>query len=510
MSKLIQSIGQSRPIDLVPQGSYLTAVSFDQSGDFIATGQRNGMINVYERRPQDTGETNADQSFDGNSSPQQETAFSYEAYTSFKSHEPEFDYLKSLEIEERINRIVWCPPTGSSRLLLSTNDKTIKLWRLNQSRNKQYASSHSHSEKTRTSSSSSSSSSSKTNGRTSSSHEDDSEEDDDTSSKEVENELVLTLPQPSSIREEVRTKTKKVYANAHAYHVNSISMNSDGETFLSADDLRILWWNLEVNDRAYNIVDTKPEHMEDLTEVIMTAKFHPSHCHTFAWTSSRGRIFVADTRERALCDQTSIVLGDQNNGTSSSSNSAVSSLFTEIISSASDIQFLPSDPHILSRDYMTLKLWDMRFEKGPILTFAVHDQIKDLLPDLYDSDNIFDKFQVALSSDGRKIATGSYNSNTMVFDRDAYLGGEGEGRGSEENSTLDRRPFSPPSSSSSSSLQGVQVLNPTIAHQTLPLSRPLFSPSFLKKGVMQIDFHPTEQVLAAPVMNRLHFFSLDE
>ena len=28
-------------------------------------------------------------------------------YTEFQSHEPEFDYLKSLEIEEKINQIRW-------------------------------------------------------------------------------------------------------------------------------------------------------------------------------------------------------------------------------------------------------------------------------------------------------------------------------------------------------------------------------------------------------------------
>ena len=268
--------------------------------------------------------------------------------------------------------------------------------------------------------------------------------------------------------------------------------------------------------------------MEDLTEVIMTAKFHPSHCHMFAWTSSRGRIFIADTRERALCDHTGVVLGDQqasspshaNNG-HNNGNPALSSLFNEIISSASDIQFTPNDPHIISRDYMTLKLWDVRVEKAPILTFSVHDQIRDLLPDLYDSDNIFDKFQVALSSDGSKMATGSYNANTRIFDKNVHLSGGGSGGGGDEEtnmaSSLARLNLSSPSTTITpnggivSGFEGVQVLNPSLMtqQQPLPLARPLFSPSFLKKSVLQLDFHPTENVLATPVMNRLHLFSLD-
>lgn len=39
----------------------------------------------------------------------------------FQSHEPEFDYLKSLEIEEKINRIKWCKRQNAAHFLLSTN-----------------------------------------------------------------------------------------------------------------------------------------------------------------------------------------------------------------------------------------------------------------------------------------------------------------------------------------------------------------------------------------------------
>ena len=50
-------------------------------------------------------------------------------WLSLQSHEPEFDYLKSLEIEEKINQVRWCH-SGAASLLLSTNDKTIKLWKV--------------------------------------------------------------------------------------------------------------------------------------------------------------------------------------------------------------------------------------------------------------------------------------------------------------------------------------------------------------------------------------------
>lgn len=54
---------------------------------------------------------------------------------------------------------------------------------------------------------------------------------------------------------------------------------SDGETFISADDLRINLWNLEISNQSFNIVDVKPTNMEDLT-----GKWFWSHCcHTSHW-----------------------------------------------------------------------------------------------------------------------------------------------------------------------------------------------------------------------------------
>lgn len=45
----------------------------------------------------------------------------YNVYSTFQSHEPDFDYLKSLEIEEKINKIRWLPQQNAAHFLLSTN-----------------------------------------------------------------------------------------------------------------------------------------------------------------------------------------------------------------------------------------------------------------------------------------------------------------------------------------------------------------------------------------------------
>jgi serine/threonine-protein phosphatase 2A regulatory subunit B len=43
--------------------------------------------------------------------------------------------------------------------------------------------------------------------------------------------------------------------------------------------------------------------MEELTEVITAAEFHPQHCNLFMYSSSKSNIKLADMREAALCDR---------------------------------------------------------------------------------------------------------------------------------------------------------------------------------------------------------------
>jgi len=113
----------------------------------------------------------------------------------------------------------------------------------------------------------------------------------------------LKMPRLTHHDTVVAAVPRKTYANAHAYHINSISVNSDGETFISSDDLRINLWNLNIQNESFNIVDIKPTNMEELTEVITAAEFHPKSCNVFMYASSKGTIKLADMRESALCDQ---------------------------------------------------------------------------------------------------------------------------------------------------------------------------------------------------------------
>jgi len=137
-----------------------------------------------------------------------------------------------------------------------------------------------------------------------------------------------------------------------------------------------------------------------ISEVITCAEFHPSHCNTLAYSSSKGSIRLIDLRQSALCDNHSKMLVTHpvllsltfypsvlaTLGTCMKDWEYVQlfilhkllyvlwvnkrplnrfeeheapgsrSFFTEIIASISDIKFSRNGRYILSRDYMTLKV----------------------------------------------------------------------------------------------------------------------------------------------------------
>lgn len=97
-------------------------------------------------------------------------------------------------------------------------------------------------------------------------------------------------------------------------------------------------------------------------------------------------------------------------------DAAAKSFFSEIISSVCDIRFSRDGRYILSRDFLTLKIWDLAMDgRTPLQTINIHDHLRNKLCDLYESDCIFDKFECTFSGDGKHALTGSYNNNFMIY-----------------------------------------------------------------------------------------------
>ncbi|XP_028778290.1 serine/threonine protein phosphatase 2A 55 kDa regulatory subunit B alpha isoform [Neltuma alba] len=206
-------------------------------------------------------------------------------------------------------------------------------------------------------------------------------------------------------------KCQKVYAQDQSFNINSISNNSDAETFISADEFRINLWNLEVSDRNFNIIDMKPSNMEDDFEIITSAEFHPVHCNLLTYGSSKGLIRISDLRQAARCDRSVRLFLDQ-------SLLRLKFPFEEMAACISDVKFLVDGiggQQLISRDYLSMKLWDMRMDSRPVATFRIHEHLRPRLAELFNKDHIFDQFDCCFSRDGLSFATGSYGNRLKIF-----------------------------------------------------------------------------------------------
>ena len=116
--------------------------------------------------------------------------FDYRYFSEIQSHEPEFDHLKSIELDEKINALEFLNHNKSSKLqILSTNDRIIKLWKM-ENRKKR-----------------------------------------DTTKCYYENG-VLQLPQSQVTSQQYEGVLRREYKNCHNYNINSLSVSPDGENFL--------------------------------------------------------------------------------------------------------------------------------------------------------------------------------------------------------------------------------------------------------------------------------------
>uniref|UniRef100_G1T1I6 Serine/threonine-protein phosphatase 2A 55 kDa regulatory subunit B n=1 Tax=Oryctolagus cuniculus TaxID=9986 RepID=G1T1I6_RABIT len=342
----------------------ISTVEFNHTGELLATGDKGGRVVIFQREPESKNAPHSQGEYD--------------VYSTFQSHEPEFDYLKSLEIEEKINKIKWLPQQNAAHSLLSTNDKTIKLWKITE-RDKR--------------------------------PEGYNLKDEEGKLKDLSTVTSLQVPVLKPMDLMVEVSPRRIFANGHTYHINSISVNSDCETYMSADDLRINLWHLAVTDRSFSILDWRPENVKDGTQGMVSRERHWHHCNLFVYSSSKGSLRLCDMRAAALCDKHSklVPLPDDPAGRTG---------LPERLSAQSQVAHKHSARHLGSRDcLMTVMVWAQRGGDLPAETDEVHDYLRSKLCSLYENDCIFDKFECAWNGSDSVIMTGAYNNFFRMFDR---------------------------------------------------------------------------------------------
>jgi WD40 repeat protein len=148
-------------------------------------------------------------------------------------------------------------------------------------------------------------------------------------------------------------------------------------------------------------------------ELITSAVFNHQTGTSFLFTTSQGKINVCDFREHSDFHQRASVAFD-----SAQKTSTKTSVFNKWTNAVSSARFV-GDCQIVSRDYLTVKLWDIRKASDtcqPVYSAQVTDYLERNLVSLMEHECLDDQFFCDVTQDGKHIATGGYNKSAHVLD----------------------------------------------------------------------------------------------
>ena len=147
----------------------------------------------------------------------------------------------------------------------------------------------------------------------------------------------------------------------------------------------------------------------------------------FLYTTSNGKINLCDLREKSdFHGRASLTLE-----TSGKSSKISANVFSKWINSVSEAKFVQNPNVLYSRDYLSVKLWDLRTaqssfdsrmgnsHKKPLYSAQVTDYMERNLGRLLENDSLDDRFFMDVSNDGKYIATGGYDRSGHILDVNA-------------------------------------------------------------------------------------------
>lgn len=69
---------------------------------------------------------------------------------------------------------------------------------------------------------------------------------------------------------------------------------------------------------------------------------------------------------------------------------------------------------VVTRDLLTVKIWDMCNNREPLLSIPVDEHIKRHLPDLFEAELLDDQF--SMTEANRSVVTGNYGNSFHIID----------------------------------------------------------------------------------------------
>ncbi|CAL6045987.1 Protein_phosphatase PP2A regulatory subunit B [Hexamita inflata] len=451
-----QVFGDTCPVEQVQEPDMISSLKFSQSGQFLAAGDRGGRVIVFQRKinPQ-TGS---------------KIPVEYEFYTEFQAHQQGFDAMRSVQVSEKVVQIQWLPQVGDTLYLMTCNERVVKLWRVENKRVSQVQNTNS------------------------------------SKGRRVADSTQLAIPRIVKSEDFQPTCVcRRVFDNVSAFHVNSISVSQEQDRFLIADDLKVSIWSVNDNQEAIEVVNLKPPKIDEACEVITYASFSPCNASQFVYGTSSGNIQLVDTRISAVQSQGRLFQNPlQSSAELPYGSFGAAANQSDIAAGICSVQLSKQSNMLIARDFLSVKLWDVRMENRPLQVIPLHPQVREYVGRFLESDAIFDRFEVAFSPDGKSFATGSYTDRFNIY---SLKGQQYAGYNIQATRQVKRRSravltFLQNRPSPSPNVGALPIFDGRLLQENVNMD-----PMEIRRKIQYLDWHPTENVLACATVSNLYVYA---
>eukprot|EP00703_Trepomonas_sp_PC1_P000966 JAP95640.1 Protein phosphatase PP2A regulatory subunit B [Trepomonas sp. PC1] len=446
-----QVFGDTCPVEQVQEPDIISSLKFSQDGMYLAAGDKGGRVIIFQRKQE----------------PLQPVE--YEFYTEFQAHTQGFDPMRSANISEKVVQIQWLPKIGDALFLLTCNERIIKVWRVQNKATVQV---------------------SNTNNLKSSRLTD--------GSQLKVPRVVQNDPQPAC-------QVRRTFENVSQYNVNSISVSPEQDRFLIADDLKVSIWDANSNRDAIEVVNLKPPKLDEACEVITYASFSPTQSSQFLYGTSSGAVILNDTRVSSLAKNGRMFIPNLSNsaelpyqafGQISQQNDIAAGICSAILNKTQNT--------LLTRDFLCLRLWDVRMETRPLQIVPLHPQVREYAGRFLETDSIFDRFEVAFSGDGKSFVTGSYTDrfNIYSFKQNQLFGFNVQATRQVKRRSRTIQQFLNGKQSPSPNVGALQIWDGKLNMENVQQD-----PFEMKRKIQFLDWHPAENILAVATVSNLYIYA---
>ncbi|EPY19062.1 protein phosphatase 2 (formerly 2A), regulatory subunit B [Strigomonas culicis] len=381
---------------------YISAIA--TSGDYVAIGERTGRVSVMRRKPISAAQRHAMAAMEQNEEhyratadaalPPPRTQDTYDFHVSQYAYTSVIDPLNNVEVTPNVTAMSFLSQVSSVPFLLTANEKVPKLYKIFPSVRESV------------------------------------EPFKMVDQLEASSVGPLTAPSRGST---VAMKMVTKYALNHEYNINSLCPLSDSEQFVSADDLTMQLWCTEYPDMCIETYNLRPSGEEEAREAIRTVRNFPHEPFLLFVATSAGNVRVIDMRQ-------SLKWINQAPQIFFNPPREADGTFDHVTHSLCDCALSPCSRYIAGRDFMTVCLWDVRSATGgsatmaassprrkrdsflpdsnsfqPVRVWELHPHLRDDFETLYQSDLLFERFDIAFLN-RTHVGTGGFSSSLYTID----------------------------------------------------------------------------------------------